>query len=394
MGESSGPSQKEAENQRRRRGSGRLGRGLGALIPTVEEPPAPARPLDVLLPDLGTGAGARATSERGGSAKDLLSPRSPRNVPRETPRKEAQHARAKRAEAELVDVPGATFGLISTDWIIPNLRQPRTVFDPEEIQELAASIAEVGVLQPIVLRRITEETLSEEGQRERLERALAEQPEAKYEIVMGERRWRASQLAGLESIPAIIRSTQEDSLLRDALLENLHRSELNPLEEAAAYNQLMQDFNCTQEELSSRIARSRPQIANTLRLLNLPSRVQRQVAAGVLTAGHARALLGLPDAAAMEELATRIVAEGLSVRATEEQVRHGRPAQRRKPVLRSGPPPHAQRVADLLAEKLETTVSAAGSGKKGRLVISFAGADDLDRIAAELGLIGAETAVD
>ena len=201
----------------------------------------------------------------------------------------------KASPADLVEVPGATFGLIPTDWIVPNLKQPRSVFDPDELKELAGSIGEVGVLQPIVLRRITDETLSEPGQQERLKEALREQPEARYEIVMGERRWRASQLAGLQQIPAIVRSTQEDQLLRDALLENLHRAQLNPLEEAAAYNQLLEDFACTQEELSMRIARSRPQIANTLRLLKLPASVQRQVAAGVLSAGHARALLGLKD---------------------------------------------------------------------------------------------------
>ena len=365
--------------------SGRLGRGLGALIPDAEEPPPPKRPLDVLLPDLGTGTGEHGRAKtRGGSARDLLSPRTTQNVSRETmPRATEQ----KASPADLVEVPGATFGLIPTDWIVPNLKQPRSVFDPDELKELAGSIGEVGVLQPIVLRRITDETLSEPGQQERLKEALREQPEARYEIVMGERRWRASQLAGLQQIPAIVRSTQEDQLLRDALLENLHRAQLNPLEEAAAYNQLLEDFACTQEELSMRIARSRPQIANTLRLLKLPASVQRQVAAGVLSAGHARALLGLKDSSAIEALSARIISEGLSVRATEEQVRHGRVGPTPKKVRPKRPPsPQAQQIADLLAEALDTTVTVAEGPQKGRLVIGFAGPDDLGRIAHQLGL--------
>ena len=368
------------------KGSGRLGRGLGALIPTAEEPAAPRRPLDVLLPDLGTGVGEhRGVETRGGSARDLLSPRATRDVPRETSRPKPVPQQKKTTG--LVDVPGATFGLIPTDWIVPNLKQPRSVFDPAELRELASSIGEVGVLQPVVLRRVTEETLSEPGQRERLKEALQEQPGARYEIVMGERRWRASRLAGLDQIPAIVRSTREDQLLRDALLENLHRSELNPLEEAAAYNQLLEDFDCTQEELSARISRSRPQIANTLRLLKLPATVQRQVAAGVLSAGHARALLGLKDHQAIEALSDRIIAEGLSVRATEEQVRHGKSVStRRSPAARVEPSAHAQQIADHLSDLLDTTVTVTEGAKKGRLTISFAGLDDLDRIADQLGL--------
>ena len=209
---------------------------------------------------------------------------------------------------ELRPVPGAEFAEIPLDQIRPNPRQPRTVFDEDELGELVNSIREIGVLQPVVVRRVPEGT--QDG-------------EVRYELIMGERRWRASRAAGKDVVPAIIKVTEEDDLLRDALLENLHRSQLNALEEAAAYQQLLDDFGCTQEELGRRIHRSRPQISNTLRLLKLPPLVQRRVAAGVLSAGHARALLGLPDAAAMERMAQRIVAEGLSVRTVEELVTLG-----------------------------------------------------------------------
>src|SRR5699024_8917965 len=217
---------------------------------------------------------------------------------------------------ELVPVPGAHFQEIVLDDIRPNSRQPRTVFDEDDLNELVGSIAEIGVLPPIVVRP------DPTG-------------EARFELIMGERRWRASREAGKETIPAIVRQTEDDDLLRDALLENLHRAALNPLEEAAAYQQLLDDFSCTHEELAARIARSRPQISNTLRLLKLPPSVQRRVAAGILSAGHARALLGLSDPAAMERLAQRIVAEGLSVRSTEEIIALGdeptAPEMRRRP---------------------------------------------------------------
>ncbi len=213
----------------------------------------------------------------------------------------------------LVPVPGAYFAEIPVDRISPNPRQPRQVFDEDEMAELVHSVREIGVLQPVVVRPVPADSPDAapdgEGQR--------------YELIMGERRWRASQQAGLSAVPAIVRETAEDDLLRDALLENLHRSQLNPLEEAAAYQQLLDDFGCTHDELASRIGRSRPQISNTLRLLRLPPLVQRRVAAGVLSAGHARALLGLDDAPAMERLAQRIVAEGLSVRSVEEIVAVG-----------------------------------------------------------------------
>jgi ParB family chromosome partitioning protein len=201
-------------------------------------------------------------------------------------------------------VPGATFAEIPLDSVRPNSWQPRTVFDEAELDELVASIKEIGVLQPIVVRPDKAEP-------------------GKYELVMGERRWRASQLAELDTVPAIIRDTDDSDMLRDALLENLHRANLNPLEEAAAYRQLLDDFGCTHEELATRLARSRPQISNTLRLLKLPPLVQRRVAAGILSAGHARALLGLTDGAEIERLAQRIVSEGLSVRSTEEIVTSG-----------------------------------------------------------------------
>ena len=262
----------------------------------------------------------------------------------------------------LLPVPGARFAELPINDVVANPNQPRNVFDEDDLAELAASIREVGVLQPIVVRPT----------------------EAGYEIVMGERRWRATKLAGLETVPAIIRETADTDLLRDALLENLHRANLNPLEEAAAYQQLLDDFGCTHEELASRIARSRPQISNTLRLLRLPSPVQRRVAAGVLSAGHARALLGLPDHAAMERLAHRIVAEGLSVRATEEIVALGddeplNPELRR----RSRPGEHTAQLEDLgrrLSDRWDTRVKIALGQRKGRISIEFGNVEDLNRI--------------
>lgn len=263
---------------------------------------------------------------------------------------------------ELVSVGGARFAEVLIAEIRPNPKQPRTVFDEDQLAELVSSISEVGLLQPIVVR-----PLDEGG----------------YELVMGERRLRASQQAGLSTIPAIVRRTEEADLLRDALLENLHRVQLNPLEEAAAYQQMMSDFACTQEELSTRIKRSRPQISNTIRLLQLPAPVQRRVAAGVLSAGHARAILMLPDAAAMEHLATRIVAEGLSVRAAEEIVSVGEHGTRRAP--RSTRPvelsPAAEELQRELGERLDTRVLVSEGRAKGRIVIEFAGPEDLERIA-------------
>jgi len=271
---------------------------------------------------------------------------------------------------DLVPVPGAHFAEIPVDRISPNPRQPRTVFDPESLEELAHSIREIGVLQPVVVRP-------------------GEPDEAgpRYELVMGERRWRASQQAGLAVVPAIVRETLDDDLLRDALLENLHRSQLNPLEEAAAYAQLLEDFGCTHEELALRIGRSRPQISNTLRLLRLPPVVAKRVAAGVLSAGHARALLGLADAGAMERLAQRIVAEGLSVRATEEVVALGgddAPIAARRPARAGERHAALDDLAGRLSDRFDTRVSIALGRRKGRLTVEFASVEDLNRI---LGLL-------
>ena len=257
---------------------------------------------------------------------------------------------------------GAHFADVPVAEIRPNPKQPRTVFDEDALAELVASITEVGLLQPVVVR-----PLDEGG----------------YELVMGERRLRATQQAGLATIPAIIRRTEDADLLRDALLENLHRAQLNPLEEAAAYQQMMSDFSCTQEELSVRIKRSRPQISNTIRLLQLPAPVQRRVAAGVLSAGHARAILMLPDAEAMEHLATRIVAEGLSVRAAEEIVAVGEHGARRAPRAKRQVElsPAAAELQRELSDRLDTRVLVSEGRSKGRIVIEFAGAEDLQRIA-------------
>ena len=295
--------------------------------------------------------------------------------------KDADRAQNEQDEADegLVEVPGATYAEL--DQIIPNTRQPRNVFDEEELEELAASIREVGVLQPVIVRPLAA--------------PIPGQPKARYELIMGERRWRASELAGIETVPAIIRHTQDEDLLRDALLENLHRAELNPLEEAAAYQQLLEDFQCTQEELSRRIVRSRPQISNTLRLLKLPPLVQRRVAAGVLSSGHARALLGLSDPGAMERLAQKIVSEGLSVRQVEEIVALGdeptaSPTGGRRRARRYGP--ELGELSSRLADRFDTRVKVEMGAKKGSIKIDFASIDDLNRI---LGVLSpGETGVD
>lgn len=271
----------------------------------------------------------------------------------------------------LVPVPGATFGHIPLDRIDANPRQPRQFFDEEDIEELAASIREVGLLQPVVVRRAPG----------------SDDDDPHYELIMGERRTRAARVAGLETIPAIVRYTDDQDLLRDALLENLHRVQLNPLEEAAAYKALLEDFGCTHAELSKRIARSRSQISNTLRLMKLPALVQRRVAAGVLSAGHARALLGLPDAGAMERLAQRIVAEGISVRVTEELV-----AMHDEPQVSDESLPHPQRVRSTalpalstrLSDAFETRVKVTRTARKGKITIEFAGDEDLARIVDAL----------
>jgi ParB family chromosome partitioning protein len=266
---------------------------------------------------------------------------------------------------DLVEVPGVRFAEIPVTDIHPNRKQPRSVFDEDDMAELVHSVREIGVLQPIVVRTSTEE---------------GGEP---YELVMGERRWRAVQAAGLETIPAIVRDTTDDDLLRDALLENLHRSQLNPLEEAAAYQQLLEDFGTTHEQLADRIGRSRPQVSNTLRLLKLPPLVQRRVAASVISAGHARALLALPDAAAMERMAQKIVSEGMSVRATEEAVTlYQSPASNSKSNI---PRPGARHerldyLASSLSDRLDTNVKISLGARKGRVSIEFASVEDLNRI--------------
>ena len=404
-----------------------LGRGLGALIPQASEqtphnaPSAPSRPLDVFFPE-GSSAG-----KRGGSAKDLLQPKrgtasskkkrptmpsveaaggrrstgsrsglgggingsdsrqKATRVPakdasvNEVDKREEQNvSRETSVDHELLPVPGASFAEIAIDQIVPNTKQPREVFDEDDLKELSASIKEVGVLQPVVVRSIPAT-----GRSEKLTEFLAEKPEARYELIMGERRLRASELAGETTIPAIIRETEDGDLLRDALLENLHRAQLNPLEEASAYQQLMADFGATQEELAKRIARSRPQIANTLRLLKLPPSVQKKVAAQVITAGHARALLSLSTPEEMERLAERIVAEGLSVRTTEEIVRLGKAKATPRPRARQQRPLSqlGESVVSALSDAYDTRVTITEGRKKGRIVIEFAGSEDLQRIA-------------
>ena len=355
-----------------------LGRGLGALIPsgtaTVD------RPVDVFFKDRDgippadtsqTPDGTKVTTKPAKPAKPAA-PGTPTGAAPET----AAPAATPDAEPEgegLRPVPGAEFAEIPLDAIRPNPRQPRTVFDEDDLAELVHSIREIGVLQPVVVRPAP---------------GAGADDEVRFELIMGERRWRASREAGKETVPAIIRVTEEVDLLRDALLENLHRSQLNPLEEAAAYQQLLDDFDCTQEVLAQRIGRSRPQISNTLRLLKLPPVVARRVAAGVLSAGHARALLGLPDAGSTERLAQRIVAEGLSVRTVEEIVALG---DGETPPARRAPRPGARRpqlddLAADLSDRLETRVRIALGAKKGRLTVEFASVDDLNRILDSMRL--------
>jgi ParB family chromosome partitioning protein len=274
------------------------------------------------------------------------------------------------SEAPLSAVPGARFAELPVAAIVPNPKQPRQSFDEEALEELKTSIQEVGLLQPVVVRELAPD---------------------KFELVMGERRWRAAQAVGREKIPAIVRDTRDDEMLRNALLENIHRVDLNPLEEAAAYQQLLDEFGVTHEELGRRIGRSRPQISNTVRLLNLPAQVQRRVAAGVLSAGHARALLGLEDAETQEALAHRIVAEGMSVRATEEAVALAVAGdQTTKPA--SAPrrtKPHSPALAELadrLSDRFDTRVKVDLGRSKGKITIEFATVDDLERIVDLIGL--------
>jgi ParB family chromosome partitioning protein len=266
-------------------------------------------------------------------------------------------------------VEGARFAEVPVDRISPNPLQPRTHFDDEALAELVTSIREVGLLQPVVVRQLADD---DGGDR--------------FELVMGERRWRAGREAGLATIPAIVRDTADDAMLRDALLENLHRQQLNPLEEAAAYQQLLHEFGATHEELAARIGRSRPQISNTLRLLNLPPAVQRRVAAGVLSAGHARAILGLATSGQQEAMADRVVAEGMSVRAVEEAVHLASGAADdpapRAPRARRPVPAGMAELAERLSDRFETRVKVDVGRSRGKVVIEFATVDDLERIVA------------
>ncbi|KQT90904.1 chromosome partitioning protein ParB [Marmoricola sp. Leaf446] len=312
-----------------------LGRGLGSLIPTAPPEAAPAPPVE-------------ATE----SVSDSSVPGDPIV---ET---------AGQAAEEVTTPAGAYFAEIDVDAIVPNPRQPRQVFEEEAMAELVHSVSEVGLLQPVVVRRTGD---------------------ASYELIMGERRWRATREAGHATIPAIVRQTEDDDLLRDALLENLHRSQLNPLEEAAAYRQLLDDFGCTHDELATRLGRSRPQVSNTLRLLNLSPAVQRRVGAGVLSAGHARALLGVTDAGVQDRLAGRVVAEGISVRGLEEIVAvgdHG--SDDSSPTVRPSRPsaPGLSELGDRLGDRLETRVKVALGRSKGRITIEFASLADLERIVS------------
>lgn len=312
-----------------------LGRGIGALIPTADQA---ERPVDVFFP----------------------------GAPR--PQTEAATPAADQTDAEnLASVPGIHLIQVDPQTIVPNPRQPRTHFNEEDLAELVHSVREFGVLQPVVVRRNSD---------------------GDYELIMGERRTRAAREAGLDAIPAIVRDTADEDLLRDALLENLHRSELNPLEEASAYQQLLEDFGITQEELATRIGRSRPQISNTIRLLKLPVPVQQRVAAGVLTAGHARAILSVDDPEAMQRLADKVINEDLSVRATEEAAK-AQPAAGKT----AKPTPGARRayldeVALKLGDRLNTRVRIGLGARKGQVVIDFASIQDLNRILEELGETG------
>ncbi|WP_328389642.1 ParB/RepB/Spo0J family partition protein [Nocardia sp. NBC_00416] len=321
---------------------GGLGRGLAALIPTGPAPVAAGLGTEAANAVIGLDPGPRPASTY------LHQVPEPPQAP------------------DLASVGDAVYREIAPDRIEPNPKQPRQYFDDEALAELVHSVREFGLMQPIVVRE-----LESGGDR--------------YQLIMGERRWRACQKAGLEAIPAIVRETNDDAMLRDALLENIHRVQLNPLEEAAAYQQLLEEFGVTQEELAARLGRSRPVVTNMIRLLKLPIPVQRRVAAGVLSAGHARALLGLEGGAdAQEVLAARIVAEGLSVRSTEESVKlANREQEPPKPPAPKRPPIHSpglQDVAEKLSTSFDTQVSVSLGKRKGKIVVEFGNVADLERI--------------
>jgi ParB family transcriptional regulator, chromosome partitioning protein len=311
-----------------------LGRGIGALIPTPDDATA-ARPVDVFFPD-------------------------------------NREASAANPTERLVAVPGARLANISPADIVPNPQQPRSEFSKEELDELVVSIREIGVLQPIVVRPLVG--------------AIPGGPQ--YELIMGERRLRATKELGLDSIPAVIKNTADENMLRDALLENLHRANLNALEEASAYQQLLNDFGITQDQLATRIGRSRPQITNTIRLLKLPDSVQQKVAAGVLSAGHARAILAAGDATSMERLSDKIVNEDLSVRQAEAAAGQTSTKVKRPRPAAGGRQGHLDEVAERLADKLNTRVKVSLGASKGTIVIDFATVADLNRILSELQMDG------
>lgn len=313
-----------------------LGKGLGALIPTA--------PASVARADAGEdGTGARA----------------PGGPP-------------ATGDGDMRGAEDTYLEEVAIGAITPNPRQPRQSFDEDTLEELALSIQEVGLLQPVVVRRVMP---------------------GRYELIMGERRWRACQRAGLDHIPAIVRGTTDDDLLREALMENLHREQLNPLEEAAAYQQLLDDFGATHDELAHKVGRSRPHISNTIRLLHLPPAVQRRVAAGVLSAGHARALLALDDPDAQDRLAHRIVAEGLSVRAVEEIVAMGgdQPPKARRSAARQPTAPGLTALANQLSDVFDTRVKVELGRHKGKIVVEFATLDDLKRIVTTMSPDWAQT---
>ncbi|MCF8589071.1 ParB/RepB/Spo0J family partition protein [Gordonia liuliyuniae] len=344
---------------------GGLGRGLAALIPTgptEEDPGANTRRMGSAAADvvIGGGSSRGSLSDSGGVETD---------VSREStdPRRESTRG---SSEGGTPDAIGAVYREIPPSQIEPNPSQPRTVFDEDALAELEHSIREFGLMQPIVVRELPSPTA--DGVR--------------YQLIMGERRWRAGTNVGVEVLPAIVRETPDGEMLRDALLENIHRAQLNPLEEAAAYQQLLEEFDVTHEELANRLGRSRPVISNMIRLLRLPIPVQRRVAAGVLSAGHARALLSLETGSeAQEQLAARIVAEGLSVRATEEAVTLANRGDDDSPVApqrkrQQMQMPGLQDVADRLSDRLDTKVTVSLSKRKGKVVIEFGSVDDLERI--------------
>jgi ParB family chromosome partitioning protein len=328
-----------------------LGRGLGALIPDVsrETPKAKA------------GAASKPAKKVAQGAPKKTSPAASPKTPAKKTAKASPSAPANQQAPAAI--AGLTFAELPVRSIVPNAQQPRQVFDDEALAELVHSIQEVGLMQPIVVR-----PASGGG----------------YELVAGERRLRATKKAGFKTIPALIRETADDQMLRDALLENLHRAALTPLEEAAAYKQLLEDFGGTQDELATRLGRSRPQISNTLRLLNLPPAVQRRVAAGVISAGHARALLGLKDQGAIERLASRIVAEGLSVRTVEEIVSLGQDEKPTKTTSKKAAgkisAPGLKSIGDRLSDRLDTRVTVQVGKSRGKVIIEFATLEDLQRI--------------